>query len=187
MRAEPPMPAQFTRMRAVPLAASPLAIAALTSSSLVTSPTSATPLTSAATFSAFSLLWSSTAIFAPLAAIARAVAAPRPEPPPVMRTETSFNCMTKPFLGRFLKFSSWFELFLGRFLSLISSPLSGDGLLFIRQHAAEQQRFHMRDVIAAYLVGDGTYAGGARHRMAAEEQMIAGADQARVEQDRIDF
>src|SRR3954463_374269 len=143
MRAEPPMPAQLTRMRAVPLATSPLAIAALTSSSLVTSPTSATPLTSAATFSAFSLFWSSTAILAPLAAIARAVAAPRPEPPPVMRTGTSFNCMTKPFLGRFLKFIGLFELFLGRFL-LFCSPLFGDGFLLIRlQHAAEQQGFHM--------------------------------------------
>jgi hypothetical protein len=26
------------------------------------------------------------------------VAAPRPEPPPVMRTATSFNCMVEPFL-----------------------------------------------------------------------------------------
>src|ERR1700754_4348278 len=180
------MPAQFTRMRAVPLAASPFAIAALTSSSLVTSPTRATPFTSAATFSAFSLLWSSTAILAPLAAIARAVAAPRPEPPPVMRTETSFNCMTKPFLGRFLKFFGCSNCSLDAFL-LFCSPLSGDGFLIIRrQHAAKNQRFHMRDVIAAHLVGDGARAGGARHRMPAEEQVIAGADQAGIKQHRID-
>ena len=35
-----------------------------------------------------------TPILAPLAAMARAVASPRPEPPPVMRTATSFNSMT---------------------------------------------------------------------------------------------
>jgi hypothetical protein len=34
-----------------------------------------------------------------LAAMARAVAAPRPEPPPVMRTATSFNCMSNFSLG----------------------------------------------------------------------------------------
>ena len=56
----------------------------------------------AATFSAFSLLWSSTPIFAPLAAMARAVAAPRPEPPPVMITATSCNCMIETFPWAFL-------------------------------------------------------------------------------------
>ena len=45
----------------------------------------------------------------------------------------------------------------------------------------------MRDVVAADLVGDGTDPGGARHRVAAEEQVIAGADQAGIKQHRIDF
>ena len=40
---------------------------------------------------------------------------------------------------------------------------------------------------AADLVGDRPDAGGARHRVAAEKQVIAGADQAGVEQHRIDF
>ena len=55
------------------------------------------------------------------------------------------------------------------------------------QHAAADQRFHVLDVLAANLVGDRTDAGGARHRVAAEKQMIAGADQAGVEQHRIDL
>src|ERR1700692_2335952 len=55
-----------------------------------------------------------------------------------------------------------------------------------RQHAAADQRFHVPDVLAADLVGDGTDAGGARHRVPPEKQMIAGADQAGVEQHRID-
>src|SRR6476469_5161291 len=71
MRCELPMPAQFISTRAMPCAASALASPALTCSSSVTSAWTATPFTSAATFSAFSLLWSSTAIFAPFAAIAR--------------------------------------------------------------------------------------------------------------------
>src|ERR1700722_8501208 len=172
------MPAQFISTRAMPWADSAFAIAALTCSSSVTSATTATPWTSAATFSAFSLLWSSTAIFAPLAAMARAVAAPRPEPPPVMRTATSFNCMGK-------------DLSLGvssRVASLESKSFGRRGSLFRirRQHAAADQRFHVPDVLAADLIRDGTDAARARHRMPPEKQMIAGADQAGVEQDRID-
>src|SRR5712691_12622506 len=55
------------------------------------------------------------------------------------------------------------------------------------QHSAADQRFHVLDVVAADLVGDGTDAGGARHRVPAEKQVIAGADQAGVEQHRIDL
>src|ERR1700730_4875377 len=168
MRCEPPMPAQFIKTRAIPWALSALARPALTCSSSATSAWGASPFSSAATFSAFSLLWSSTAIFAPLAAMARAVAAPKPEPPPVMRTATSFNCMIEPFLGRF-------------FQGCMSCNLS-----VRRQHASANQRFHMLDVLAADLVGDRPDAGRARHRVPPEEQMIAGADQAGVEQHRID-
>src|SRR5665213_1278653 len=75
MRCEPPMPAQFISTRATPCAASAFASAALTCSSSVTSAWRATPFTSAATFSAFSLLWSMMPILAPLAATARAMAA----------------------------------------------------------------------------------------------------------------
>src|SRR6202166_3088193 len=177
MRCEPPMPAQFIKTRAIPWSLSALARPALTCSSSVTSAWRATPFTSAATFSAFSLLWSSTAIFAPLAAMARAVAAPRPEPPPVMRTATSFNCMGK-------------DLSLGvssRVASLESNSSGCRGTRFrVRQHASANQRFHVPDVLAADLVGDRADAGRARHRVPPEEQMIAGTDQAGVEQHRID-
>src|SRR6202158_1303572 len=166
------MPAQVINTRALPRAALALEIDALTCASSVTSATTAMPFTSAATFSAFSLLWSSTAIFAPLAAMARAVAAPRPEPPPVMRTATSFNCMIKPFLGRF--FSSCY-------VSRAERSSSS-----IRQHAPANQRFHVPDVLAADFLGDRPDTGRARHRVAAEKQMVAGADQAGVEQHRID-
>src|ERR1700760_846866 len=166
MRCEPPIPAQFISTRAMPCELSALASAALTCSSSVTSACSATPLTSAATFSAFSLLWSSTAIFAPLAAMARAVAAPRPEPPPVMSTATSFNCMTELSLG---VSSLDFVCFYGRFL------WSGVGGL---EHASEDQRVHVCDVVAADFVGDRADTDRARHGVPAEEQMIAGADQA---------
>src|SRR6202008_2284771 len=178
MRCEPPIPAQFINTRATPCAASALAMPALTCSSSVTSPWRATPFTSAATFSAFSLFWSSTAILAPFSAMARAVAAPRPDPPPVIRTATSFNCMTELSLG----VSSLDLVSCYRFLSL-----SGGGSIDRLEHAAADQRFHVPDVVAADLVGDGTDAGRAGHRMPAEEQVIAGADQARVKQHRIDL
>src|SRR5882724_1082319 len=57
---------------------------------------------------------------------------------------------------------------------------------FSSQHPPADQRFHVPDVLAADLVGDGTYAGGARHSVPPEKQMIAGADQAGIEQHRID-
>src|SRR6266566_7351973 len=41
------------------------------------------------------------------------------------------------------------------------------------QHSATDQRFHVLDVVSANLVGDGTDAGGARHRVTAEKQAIA--------------
>src|SRR6187399_2303166 len=173
------MPAQFISTRAMPCAASAFASAALICSSSVTSAWRATPFTSAATFSAFSLFWSMTPILAPLAAMARAVAAPRPEPPPVMRTATSCNCI---FENLSLGVSSLD-------LELKSMTRSSGGrstFLLGLQHAAANQRFHMLDVFAADVVGDRTDAGRARHRMAAEKQVIAGADQAGVEQHRID-
>src|SRR6267142_1263152 len=191
MRCEPPMPAQFISTRAMPWADSALASPALTCSSSVTSAWTATPFTSAATFSAFSLLCSSTAIFAPLAAMARAVAAPRPEPPPVMRTATSFNCMMETFPWAFLLGLQ--VLWACKSCRLVSraagqsSSSDADHLLRVgRQHAAANQRFHVPDVLAADFVGDRPDAGRARHRMPSEKQMVAGADQARIEQHRID-
>src|SRR6266850_4836703 len=172
------MPAQFIKTRAMPCAASALAIAALIASSSVTSAWRATPFTSAATFSAFSLFWSMTPIFAPLAAMARAVAAPRPEPPPVMRTATSCNCIFRTFPWEFL-------LWIRRLLS-VAIVIRQRHLFLSVQHAAADERFHMLDIFAADLVGDGADAGRARHRVAAEEQVIAGANQAGVEHDRID-
>src|ERR1700743_1971274 len=169
MRCEPPMPAQFISTRATPCAASALAIAALTCSSSVTSAWRATPPISVATFSAFSLLWSSTATLAPLAAIARAVAAPRPEPPPVMRTATSFNCIDRLSLG----VSSLDFFLVVIFLVLIVAHevrlLSGryDTLSRSRvQHPLTDQRFHVLDVLVANFIGDRTDAACARHRMA---------------------
>src|SRR5665213_15276 len=175
MRCEPPMPAQFISTRATPCAASAFASAALTCSSSVTSAWRATPFTSAATFSAFSLLWSSTPIFAPLAAMARAVAAPRPEPPPVMTTATSFNCMVLILPWAFPE--TW--------LFLMASS-DWNSLFATRQYSPADQRFHVPDILPAHLVGDGADAAGARHRMPSEKQVIAGADQTRIEQHRID-
>src|SRR5882757_1411350 len=65
------------------------------------------------------------------------------------------------------------------------SLLAIRGFLFF-QHPAADQRFHMLDVLAADFVGDRTDTGRARHRVAAEKQVVAGADQAGVEQHRID-
>src|SRR5258707_13330225 len=45
----------------------------------------------------------------------------------------------------------------------------------------------MLDVFAADFIGDRTNAAGARHRVAPEEQVIAGADPAGVEQHWIDL
>src|SRR6476620_11098619 len=81
----------------------------------------------------------------------------------------------------FLFFSSISSIFAIRHslfaLSIRYSPL---------EHSATDQRFHVLDVLPADLVGDRPDAGGARHRVAAEKQMVAGADQAGVEQDRVD-
>src|SRR5260370_16354345 len=101
-----------------------------------------------------------TPILAPLAAMARAVAAPRPEPPPVMRTATSFNCILRTFPSTF----PW------AFLLWTSNLLFGcsRSLVIVRiHHAAADQRFHMLAVFAADLVGDRADTGRARHRMAA--------------------
>src|SRR5882757_6271925 len=54
-------------------------------------------------------------------------------------------------------------------------------------HSPANQRFHVPDVLAADFVGDRSDAGGARHRVPAEKQVVAGADQAGVEQHRIDL
>jgi hypothetical protein len=55
------------------------------------------------------------------------------------------------------------------------------------QHSPTNQRFHVLDVVAADLVGDRADAACARHCLATEKQMIAGADQAGVKEDRIDL
>src|SRR6267378_1810952 len=68
-----------------------------------------------------------------------------------------------------------------------SSPFATRHSLFaFFQHASANQRFHVSYVLAADLVGDRADAGRARHRVPSEEQVIAGADQAGVEQHRID-
>src|SRR5258708_4449901 len=59
-------------------------------------------------------------------------------------------------------------------------------LLPFVQHAAAEQRFHMPDVLATDLVGARPDAGGAGNRVPPEKQVVAGADQAGVEQHRID-
>src|ERR1035438_6578673 len=75
------------------------------------------------------------------------------------------------------------NFFLGiTYFFLFATPYS---LLSFVQHPAKDQRFHMLDVIPADLVGDGANSDRTRHRVAAEKQMIAGADQAGVEQERI--
>src|SRR5262245_39031098 len=83
MRLATPMPAQLTRMRSWPCALRAAASAASTLASLVTSHLAKMPPSSLASFSPASALRSSRATFTPLAASARAVAAPRPEAPPV--------------------------------------------------------------------------------------------------------
>src|ERR1700722_16879407 len=55
------------------------------------------------------------------------------------------------------------------------------------QHPVANQRFHMPDIRVADFVGDRPDARRPRHRMPTEKQMVAGADQAGVEQYRIDF
>src|ERR1700753_3253325 len=101
-------------------------------------------------------------ILAPFAAMARAVAAPRPEPPPVMRTATSFNCilLTFPWGVSSLDLQAW-----------AVRSLSGRAASFLidLEHSAADQRFHMLDILAANFVGDGADAGRARHRVTAEE------------------
>ena len=86
-----PVPAQFTRMRSCPIAARALAKPASTLSSLVTFTSQNTPPISAATASPFSFCMSKMATFTPLAASARAVAAPRPEAPPVTTAEIELS------------------------------------------------------------------------------------------------
>src|SRR5580704_3580456 len=54
------------------------------------------------------------------------------------------------------------------------------------QHSSANQRFHMADILVTDFVGDRSDAGRPRHRVAAEKKMVAGADQAGVEHDRID-
>jgi hypothetical protein len=83
MRMPMPMPAQLISTREAPCAARALATASSPLFASATSHLMAMPPISAAIFLAFSSLMSSTATFAPALASARAVAAPRPEPPPV--------------------------------------------------------------------------------------------------------
>ncbi len=83
-----PVPAQLTRMRSWPCAARALAKAASTSASEVTSTLQNTPPISRATASPFSTLKSKMATLTPWAASARAVAAPRPDAPPVTTAAT---------------------------------------------------------------------------------------------------
>src|SRR6185295_18346405 len=72
-------------------------------------------------------------------------------------------------------------------LDLTCKASTGGGSRLGRfQHAAENQRFHVPDVVAANFLGDRTDADRADHGVAAEEQVVAGADQAGVEQHRID-
>src|SRR5689334_15742500 len=52
-------------------------------------------------------------------------------------------------------------------------------------YSAADQRLHMRDVLTADVISHRPDAGYTRHRVPAEEQVIAGTDQAGVEQHRI--
>ena len=83
MRLAGPMPAQLTKMRAGPCAAAACLIAASADALSATSQATAMPLMLAATSAAPFSLRSKTATLAPLAASARAVAAPSPDAPPV--------------------------------------------------------------------------------------------------------
>src|SRR6202030_2312172 len=60
-------------------------------------------------------------------------------------------------------------------------------LFALSHHSPANQRFHVPDVLAADFVGDRSDAGGARHRVPPEKKVVAGADQAGVEQHRIDL
>ncbi|MNN52666.1 hypothetical protein D3C81_1673780 [compost metagenome] len=95
-----PVPAQLTRMRSWPMAARALAKPASTSASEVTLTWQNTPPSSRASASPFSTFRSNSATRTPCAASARAVAAPRPEAPPVTTADTdalssmpSFPCV----------------------------------------------------------------------------------------------
>src|SRR3569832_1510447 len=102
--------------------------------------------------------------------MARAVASPRPEPPPVMRTATSFNSMT----GYLSLGVSSLDFYV---LAGLSGRSSFPGL---REDATADQRFHVLDILPADVVGNRADAGRTRHCVPAEEQVIAGADQAGV-------
>src|SRR5579863_2465847 len=56
-----------------------------------------------------------------------------------------------------------------------------------RQHSPANQRFHVPDILTADFLGHRSDAGGPRHGMPREKQMVAGADQAGVEHHGIDL
>src|SRR5262249_2930491 len=93
-----PMPAQLMRMRAAPCLAraSETALAAA-SASLTSHLTASAPIFAAPSFIAFSLT-SRSVTLAPCLASTAAVAAPRPEPPPVTSAACPLGFMGKTFL-----------------------------------------------------------------------------------------
>jgi hypothetical protein len=98
MRAAGPMPAQLIRMRAGPFLARASATADSALAASATSHLTAMPPVSFATFWALSILTSRMATLAPPAASARAVAAPSPDPPPVISAACPLTCMVAPAL-----------------------------------------------------------------------------------------
>ena len=95
-----PVPAQLTRMRSWPCAARALAKPASTSASEVTLTLQKTPPISLASASPFSAFKSKIATLTPFAASARAVAAPRPDAPPVTTAEMFESSFMTTFAPR---------------------------------------------------------------------------------------
>ena len=101
---EPPTPAQFTRMRSWPIAARDLANAASISGVEVTFALQNTPPISLASFSPRSSFRSKRPTLTPCDARRRAVAAPRPEAPPVITAEIVESSFIRRFLPMFFCF-----------------------------------------------------------------------------------
>src|SRR5579863_6646625 len=72
-------------------------------------------------------------------------------------------------------------------LIIRSLPATPHSLFATRYHTSANQRFHVPDILTADLLGHRSDAGGTRHCVPREKQMVAGADQAGVEHHRIDL
>jgi hypothetical protein len=96
-----PPPAQLTRIRSWPFAARALAKPASTEASSMTSTSQKVAPISLAMASPVAGFLSNSATFAPSSRSARAVAAPRPEAPPVITAETDESIFTMGLPGRY--------------------------------------------------------------------------------------